>query len=718
MPAPAAPSADVVPDIFRLEGSVPARTTPFSYQVGLALSALAMVLLPLIYVGMIALLAYGIYYYAITATALLHSSGSFILKAVGYAGPLVIGTTVLVFMIKPLFAGSRRTMAPATLDLNQQPQLQAMIAAICRAVGSPMPVRVDVDCDVNASARLRRGLLSIGRNDLVLTIGLPLAGALNARQLAGVLAHEFGHFTQGSGMAATYVIRVINHWFARVVFERDSWDEALAAWARDFEGWTGLISHVARGAVWCTRRILHGLMHVGHAIACLQMRNMEFDADHYGIHVGGTEDFLATSRELERLGLASQISFEELGEFWRTKHLVDDFPGFVIRRRALLAEAFAAAPAKPEEPAQTRWFDTHPAPAERASHARALNAPGIFQSNVPASALFNAFEDLCREASGHYYREGLELEFDAHALIPCAVAIRPWEDALLADQARSRLAGTVLDLNRPVLWTAADFSAPPPAHDDASLRQFFQTLRGDLARLRAAAEAEAARHMELREAAMRARAGREFFAANVEIDPSAFGLGSRDASAATARIAELQSQRTAAPALREFEAALHRWAAGVVQAARYFSLPGDLEARIEQTAGWLTRFEPWFREFPISAAEQELFAISVAHETLLDRQRNFTLLGTQCETLRRLAASCAAAMADVPWPFAPAHAPEKTGQKLERALANRPPVQHLAICLGHVAHLYFGLVGRLAAQGEELEHALGVVTPASPAGAA
>lgn len=58
-------------------------------------------------------------------------------------------------------------------------------------------------------------------NDLVLTIGMPLVLGLSLRQFAGVLAHEFGHFSQGAGMRLTFIIRTISVWFTRVVYERD-----------------------------------------------------------------------------------------------------------------------------------------------------------------------------------------------------------------------------------------------------------------------------------------------------------------------------------------------------------------------------------------------------------------------------------------------------------------------------------------------------------------
>src|SRR5208282_3052405 len=105
----------------------------------------------------------------------------------------------------------------------------ALVDKVCGLVNAPVPKRVDINCDVNAAAGLRRGWLSamVG-NDLVLTIGMPLAAGLTAEEFAGVLAHEFGHFGQGVGMRLTYVVRSINLWFLRVVYQRDSWDVWLA----------------------------------------------------------------------------------------------------------------------------------------------------------------------------------------------------------------------------------------------------------------------------------------------------------------------------------------------------------------------------------------------------------------------------------------------------------------------------------------------------------
>jgi Zn-dependent protease with chaperone function len=77
----------------------------------------------------------------------------------------------------------------------------------------------------------------LGHN-LVLTIGLPLAGRLGLRQMTGVLAHEFGHFAQGTAMRVSYLVLSINLWFARAIYHCNVWDGHVEActWESDRGG--------------------------------------------------------------------------------------------------------------------------------------------------------------------------------------------------------------------------------------------------------------------------------------------------------------------------------------------------------------------------------------------------------------------------------------------------------------------------------------------------
>src|SRR5688500_12721706 len=89
---------------WQLSGSVPAAPLSFFSRRGMAAVAVAMVLLPLVYLGLIACVGYYTYRYAIDGTAIFEGRGNGQGKIIMYVGPLVIGSLVVIFMVKPLFA--------------------------------------------------------------------------------------------------------------------------------------------------------------------------------------------------------------------------------------------------------------------------------------------------------------------------------------------------------------------------------------------------------------------------------------------------------------------------------------------------------------------------------------------------------------------------------------------------------------------------------------
>ena len=90
-------------------------------------------------------------------------------------------------------------------------------------------------------------------------------------------------------MRLTYVVRTVSHWFTRVVYERDSWDENLERWSQENDIRIGVIFYLARGCVWLTRRILWVLMMIGHGVSGLLLRQMEFDADRHEVRFSGSD---------------------------------------------------------------------------------------------------------------------------------------------------------------------------------------------------------------------------------------------------------------------------------------------------------------------------------------------------------------------------------------------------------------------------------------------
>lgn len=132
---------------------------------------------------------------------------------------------------------------------------------------------------IHGTSIFQGGSGASGRGGLALVLLYvgPLVIGLSARQLGGVLAHEFGHFSQGFGMRVSYIVRTISYWFARVVYERDRWDEWLASTASSLDFRIGIVLHFSRLLIWLTRRILWCLMMIGQIFSCYLLRQMEFE---------------------------------------------------------------------------------------------------------------------------------------------------------------------------------------------------------------------------------------------------------------------------------------------------------------------------------------------------------------------------------------------------------------------------------------------------------
>jgi Zn-dependent protease with chaperone function len=408
------------------QGTIAPSALSWMYRLGMGAVAFAMVLLPAVYIALIGLAGWGVYWHATHNLGMLESAGgrSGVWHFVAYGAPIVAGIILVLFMVKPFFA--RRGKRPLTIPLEAQaePRLFQFVQRICSLVGAPAPARIEVNCDVNASAGFRKGVASFLGNDLVLTIGLPLVAGLNMRQFGGVLAHEFGHFAQGAGMRLTYVIRQVNHWFARVVYERDEWDIKLAETAKSIDIRIGIVLHAARGAVWLTRKILWALMHLWHAISCFMLRQMEYDADSYETKLAGSDTFAETTARIQTLAIASQHAFGDLSESWRSGRLPDNFAAFVQHKAASFPAELRGKIQEEFGKRKTGAFDTHPADGDRIKAAQALNASGVFRLEDVATNLFADFGKLSKTVTRAFYEQEHELALTDQSLVSTEESVK------------------------------------------------------------------------------------------------------------------------------------------------------------------------------------------------------------------------------------------------------------------------------------------------------
>ena len=445
------PSQRVILDALRRSVSPP--PVSLTYRLGLLVAGWTMVLLPLLYLCLVALPVYGVYVHVIHNRGL---AGSGIFASILYFSVVPIGGIIVFFLIKPVFAEASRRQHAHRLDRRDQRFLFAYIETLCRTLKAPAPAHIEVDVLINASAGLHLDMVTRTRHGAVLTIGLPLVSGMSLRELTGVLSHEFGHFRQGSGMRMNQRIHSIQTWFARAVYERDEWDERLVEWSED-ESWFALIAQLGRLGVWLSRQFLWVLMVLGNIISALFVRQMEHDADRYEVLISGSDVFEKTAMRLRVLSVASDVTYEELAETYQEGRLGNNLPKLIASK----ADSFTDEESKTIRDAvlsqSTGLFDSHPSDSERNRRAREVSEAGIFRLDVPANVLFDDFDELCRRVTLGFYRRQLG-EIPSASLVSTEDFRGTQDEERLGQEALARYVQGLLSPSRMLRFEMPDLS--------------------------------------------------------------------------------------------------------------------------------------------------------------------------------------------------------------------------------------------------------------------
>jgi Zn-dependent protease with chaperone function len=495
-------------------GKIPRVRVPIMYRAGLLVVSISLVLLQAAYVFMVALAAWLTYVYVTLIPGIIESVHVNWLSIVLIATPLVVGFVVTFFLLKPLLSRPPKAPEPMELPREDAPILFDFVDRVCSMIGAPTPKRIDVDLQVNASASLRRGLRSLAGNDLRLTIGLPLVAGLTTRQFAGVLGHEFGHFTQSVGMRLYFLIWSVRYWFTRVAYERDHWDLRLEQAVKG-SGWrTKLILGTAQLAVRFSRFILRGLLRAATWISAWFSRHMEFDADQHEAALVGANTCKETFRRLQLLSVACQSSWNDINQAWSRKRLAEDFPALVRHRDAGIPEATQEDIWESLMAETTQRWATHPATRERIEHVASIAGTLTEPLDQPASMLFRAFPDVCRRATLHQYRINLSDALKKAEIVPSHAFLTEVTAATERAAAQQILFGNI---NTPSRWFVLPETNSPSAEKSIYLSVDADPSEG---------------YWNTLEQSIKQNAALEFLRAGGRIQPEAFELSSEDIPAA------------------------------------------------------------------------------------------------------------------------------------------------------------------------------------------
>lgn len=421
----------------------PARLQPvptsWSYRIGLVAVLAAMVMLQAIYVSLVVSSAAATVWWILSIPSIFATVRLNWLSILFALGPPVILSIVTFFLFKPIFM---RALPPPPLPVvtrAEQPELFAFVDALCACLSVRPPTVIALSLDVNASASLRRGWRSFLRHDLQLTIGLPLVTGLSLRQFTGVLAHEFGHFSQTAGLRSWFVIQSIRNWFARVAFERDRWDVRLAEWREDTEGWrVQTVLVVAEFAVEASRALLRLLLRIGGLVSGGFSRQMEFNADHFEAAIVGADTFAQTTLDIPALNVALNQSWAAVEEQWQSRRLVDNFPCLVHHHWTGMDSALRSSVTESVLAETVDRYATHPSPSDRIASVRRWNPTAVFNLEGPARRLFREFEDLSAAITEAHYSLSIGEETDGAKRVAAAEVSASANDEAAFARARER----------------------------------------------------------------------------------------------------------------------------------------------------------------------------------------------------------------------------------------------------------------------------------------
>ncbi|MHA3788722.1 M48 family metalloprotease [Flavobacterium hauense] len=230
-------------------------------------------------------------------------------------GCISIGLLILFFMVKFVFS-KNKTDRSQLIEIKQQdePQLFAFIKEIVDETGTDFPKKIYISSEVNASVFYDSSFwsmfLPVKKN---LHLGVGLMNSVTVDEFKGIVAHEFGHFSQRSMKVGSYVYNV-NYILHNMLYDNASYDTIISKWANisSYFSFAALIGiRIIDGIQWVLRKV-YEVVNINYLALS---REMEFHADEVAANVAGSQA-LATS--LVRLDLAGH-AYNHTLEFYGQK---------------------------------------------------------------------------------------------------------------------------------------------------------------------------------------------------------------------------------------------------------------------------------------------------------------------------------------------------------------------------------------------------------------
>lgn len=317
-------------------------------------------------------------------------------------GVIGMGVMVFIFLIKFIF---KRNIVDRShlieIKSADEPRLFALLQEIVDETHTQFPKKVYLSSGVNAGVFYNSSFwsmfFSVRKN---LEIGLGLVNGVNEAELKAILAHEFGHFSQGSMKVGSYVYHV-NQVLYNLLFENKTFNLWLQRWG-NLSFYFGIFIWLGSQFIKFTQWILGKIYNLVNLSYMGLSRAMEFHADEVAARVVGSAPMITG---LSRLDFINGVFNDVLNEYTRkipnsikTQNVYPQHR-FVMQFLAKRYEYPIHNGLPQIDTGNNRYnksklvindqWASHPSTPERVKALKALNIPGSVLEEQPADQLFD-----------------------------------------------------------------------------------------------------------------------------------------------------------------------------------------------------------------------------------------------------------------------------------------------------------------------------------------
>lgn len=256
-----------------------------------------------------------------------------------------IAVLFLIWLVRP---GYRDDGRPVSRE--EMPDLYAALDRLKNEIEVDGQLQIQLDDEMNASAREVRGLFGLFGNRRLMTIGIPLLAILGKDETRAVIGHELGHFSRRHGRLGHFLYWAHMGWLSHVeLIDEDSsvLDRVGASFAHLF-----LPTFSRRAMVWS--------------------RRCEYEADADAARAAGAQTVISALARVSLFDTWQERELPRLDYSWQrseprapANYLDRVSRAFIEATPELTLDLVARESSRGSE-----WRDTHPPLAQR---AKALN---------------------------------------------------------------------------------------------------------------------------------------------------------------------------------------------------------------------------------------------------------------------------------------------------------------------------------------------------------